>query len=82
MYCSAFDLSQPIDLGIGSKSLLMADDGASVFTTPISYHGNIPESYYFAILKLSKACLDPWSKPLQLSDLHLTLRWPEEKRRP
>ena len=40
--CRTFDLSQPIDLGLNSKdSLMIADDGAAVFTTPISYHGNL-----------------------------------------
>ena len=40
-----FDLSQPIDLGLNSKdSLMVADDGAAVFTTPLSYHGSVTDS--------------------------------------
>lgn len=40
--CRTFDLSQPIDLGLNSKdSLMIADDSAAVFTTPLSYNGDL-----------------------------------------
>ena len=38
--CRTFDLSQPLDLGLNTRgSLMMAEDGAAFFTTPISYNG-------------------------------------------